>query len=97
MHGKDHPVTAYIPRFYPGTNLCWLLSDFQNMPQNGPTFSSFADLPVSKKLALKAKKMRMDTPFTLGLCQNVTFDIVFIMIFQFWWQNPLSSISVIFE
>ena len=31
----------------------------------------------------KGKKMRMDHPFILGFCQNVTFDIVFTIIFHF--------------
>ena len=38
----------------------------------------------------KGKKMRMDHPFILGFCQNVTFDVAFTIIFSLFGQNPLS-------
>ena len=44
----------------------------------------FLHFPTSlhvKRLAPKGKKMRMDHPFILGFCQNVTFDMVFTIIF----------------
>ena len=41
-------------------------------------------LPTSEKTTPpKGKKMRMDHPFILGFCQNVTFYIVVTIIFQF--------------
>ena len=43
-----------------------------------------------KRLAPKGKKMRMDQPFILGFCQNVTFDSVFTIISSLVGQNPLS-------
>ena len=36
----------------------------------------------------KGKKMRMDHPFILGFCQNLTFDMVFTIIFPFWGEKP---------
>ena len=45
----------------------------------------FLHFPTSlhvKRLAPKGKKMRMDHPFILGFSQNVTFDIVFTIIFS---------------
>ena len=38
----------------------------------------------------KGKKMRMDHPFILGFCQNVTFDMVFTIIVPVFRKNPLS-------
>ena len=43
-----------------------------------------------KRLAPKGKKMRMDQSFILGFCQNVTFDMIFTIIFSLVGQNPLS-------
>ena len=40
-----------------------------------------------KRLAPKGKKMRMDHPFILGFCQNITFYIVFIMISHLFRKN----------
>ena len=50
----------------------------------------FLHFPTSlqvNKLAPKGKKMRMDHPFILGFCQNVTFDMVFMIVFIFWEKN----------
>ena len=41
--------------------------------------------------------MRMDHPFILGFCQNVTFDTVFTIFFHFFRKSPLSYITVTFE
>ena len=38
----------------------------------------------------KGKKMRMDHPFILGFCQNLTFYIVFTIIFSLFRKNQLS-------
>ena len=43
-----------------------------------------------KRLAPKGKEMRMDHPFILGFCQNLSFDIVFTIIFSLLGQHPLS-------
>ena len=59
----------------------------------------FLHFPTSlqvKRPRPKGKKMRMDHPFILGFCQNVTFDMVFTIFFQLLGGNPLSEISVIF-
>ena len=56
--------------------------------QNGPTFSSFSDLHISEKTDPNDKKMRMDHPFILGFCQNVTFGVVFTIIFPFFSEKP---------
>ena len=53
----------------------------------------FLHFPTSlqvKRPRPKGKKMRMDHPFILGFCQNVTFDLVFTIIFSLFGQNPLS-------
>ena len=41
-----------------------------------------------KRLAPKGKKMRMDHPFILGFCQNVTFDMAFTIIFSLFGEKP---------
>ena len=40
-----------------------------------------------KRLAPKGKKVRMDHPFILGFCQNVTFDIVSTILFHVFLQK----------
>ena len=72
-------------------------------PSFGTTliFSGFApkmDLPILhfptslqvKRLAPKGKNMRMDHPFILAFCKNVTCDIVFTIIFTLLGKNQLS-------
>ena len=44
----------------------------------------------------RGKKMRMDQPFILSFCQNLTFDMVCTLIFSLFGQDPLSQISDIF-
>ena len=47
---------------------------------------AFLHFPTSlqvKRPPPKGKKMRMDHPFILGFCQNVTFDMVFTIMFYF--------------
>ena len=65
-------------------------------PQMGLRFLHFPTSLQVKRLAPKGKKMRMDHPFIVGFCQNVTFDIVFTIIFLCFRKNQLSSITVIF-
>ena len=43
-----------------------------------------------QRLAPKGKKMRMDHPFILGFCQNLTFDMVVTISFSLLGKNPLS-------
>ena len=90
MNGKDHPVTSYIPLRPPRTNF----RDYSDIFKNDPFFDlPFLNFPTSlhvKRLALKGKKMRMDHPFILGFCQNLTFYSVFTNIFPLWGKNPLS-------
>ena len=43
-----------------------------------------------KRPTPKGKKMRMDHPFILGFCQNLTFYIVFTLICSLLGENPLS-------
>ena len=53
----------------------------------------FLHFPTSlqvKRPRPKGKKMRMDHPFILGFCQNVTFYIVFTLAVSLFGQNPLS-------
>ena len=90
MDGKDHPVTSYISLYPPRTNFLDYSYIFKVWTQNGLTFSSFSNLPTSKKTGPKGNKMRMDHPFILRFCQNVSFDIVFTIIFSLFGQNPLS-------
>ena len=44
-----------------------------------------------KKPRPKGKKVRMDHPFILGFCQNLTFDIVFTICFPLFSENPTFS------
>ena len=59
-----------------------------------PKFDPEMDLPLvhfpQQRPAPQGKRMRMDHPFILCFCQNVTFDIVFTIIFSLFGQNLLS-------
>ena len=90
MNGKDHPVTSYIPHFSPGTHFLDYSYVFPKKSLNGPTFSSFPDLPTSKKTGPQGKQMRMDHPFILGFWQNLTFAMVSTIIFPLLGKHPLS-------
>ena len=59
----------------------------------------FLHFPTSlrvKRLAPKGNKMRMDHPFTLGFCQNLTSDMVFIIICPLVGEHVFFLISVMF-
>ena len=43
-----------------------------------------------KRPSFKGKKMRMDHPFILDVCRNVTFDMVFTFMFLLFGGIPLS-------
>ena len=84
---RSHPTSPFIlPE-----PICWATLIFSKC---GPKMDlSFLHLPTSlqvKRPRPKGKKMRMDHPFILGFCQNVTFDMVFTIIFPFFRKNPLS-------
>ena len=90
MNGKDYPVTSYISLYPPRTIFLDYSYILKKWTQIGPTFSSFSNLPTSKKTGPEGRKMRMDHPFILGFCQNVTFDIVFTRICHFSGKNQHS-------
>ena len=83
---RSHPTSHIIlePTFW--TTL--IFSGF------GPKIDlRFLHFPTSlqvKRPPPKGKKMRMEHPFILGFCQNLTFYIVFTIIFSLFGQNPLS-------
>ena len=84
---RSHPTSPFI---LPGP-ICWTTLIFSKI---GPKMDlHFLHFPTSlqvKRLAPKGKKMRMDHPFILGFCQNVTFDMVFTIICSLFGQNLLS-------
>ena len=84
---RSHP-TSQIFVFEPifGTTFIFL--------RFGPKMDlRFLHFPTSihvKRLAPKGNKMRMDQPFILGICQNLTFDMIFTIAFHLFRKNPLS-------
>ena len=82
---RSHPTSPLIlpePIFWPTL----IFSKFG--PKRDLRFVHFPTSLQVKRLAPKGKKMHMDHPFILGFCQNVTFDMVFTIIFQFFSENP---------
>ena len=76
---RSHPTSPFIlpePIF-------WTTVIFSKF---GPKMDiHFLHFPTSlqvERLAPTGKQMRMDHPFVLGFCQNVTFDIVFTITFH---------------
>ena len=63
--------------------------DYSYIFEFGPKMDlHFPHFPTSlqvKRLAPKGKQMRMDHPFILVVCQNVTFDMVFTIMFSICW------------
>ena len=90
---RSHP-TSHILVLEP---IFWTILIFSGF---GPKMDlRFLHFPTSlrvKRPRPKGKKMRMDHPFILGCCQNVTFDIVFTIMFPFFRKNIHSQITVIF-
>ena len=84
---RSHP-TSHILVLEPTSWTTLIFSGF------GPKMDlRFLHFPTSlhvKRPRPKGKKMRMDYPFILGFCQNLTFDMVFTIIFRLVGQNPLS-------
>ena len=78
---RSHPTSPFIltePIFW--TTL--IFSGFG--PKMDLRFLHFPTSLQVKRPPRKGKKIRMDHPCILGFCQNVTFDIVFTIIFQLW-------------
>ena len=84
---RSHPTSPFIlpePIF-------WSTLIFS---QFGPKMDlHFLHFPTSlqvKRPPPKGKKMRMDHPFILGFCQNLTFDMVFTIILHLLGEKQLS-------
>ena len=90
---RSHP-TSHILVLEPILGTTSIFSRF------GPKMDlHFLHFPTSlhvKRPRPKGKKMRIDHPFILGFCQNLTFYIVFTIIFQVFRKKLLSSITIIF-
>ena len=71
---RSHPTSPFIlpePTF-------WTILLFSRFgPKMDLRVLHFPTSLQVKGLAPKGKKMRMDPPFILGFCRNVTFDTVF--------------------
>ena len=82
---RSHPTSPFIlpePIF-------WTTSIFSKFgPKMDLHFLHFPTSLQMKRLAPKGKKMRMDHPFILGFCQDVSFYIVFTITFQFFSEKP---------
>ena len=84
---RSHP-TFHILVLEP---LFWTTLIFSRFgPKMDLRFLYFPTSLQVKRPPSKGKKMRMDHPFILGFCQNVTFDMVFTIIFHFFRKIPLS-------
>ena len=90
---RSHP-TSHILVLEP---IFWTTLIFSGFgPKMDLRFLHFPTSLQVKRLAPKGTKMRMDHPFILGFCQNLTFAIVFTTICPLFGQNLRSYISVIF-
>ena len=77
---RSHPTSPFI---LPEPNV-WTTLIFSKFGPNMDLRSLHSPTSLLvKRLAPKGKKMRMDHPFILDFCQNLTFDIVFTRIFYF--------------
>ena len=87
---RSHPTSHILvlePTF-------WTTLTFSGFgPKMDLRFLRFPTFLQVKRLAPKGKKIRMDHPFILGFCQNLTFYVVSTIIFQLFGQNQLSSIT----
>ena len=75
---RSHP-TSHILIFEPIVGTPLIFSNFG--PKMDLHFLHFPTFLHVKRLAPKEKKMRMDHPFILGFCRNVSFDMVFTIMF----------------
>ena len=75
---RSHPTSHILvlePTF-------WTTLIFSKIgPEMNLRFLHFPFFLQVKRLAPKGKKIRMDHPFILDVCQNLTFYVVFIIIF----------------
>ena len=90
---RSHP-TSHILVLEPIWGTTFIFSGFG--PKMDLRFLHFPTCLHVERPRPKGKKMRMDHPFILGFCHNLTFDMVFTIIFQFFRKNLLSQITVIF-
>ena len=84
---RSHP-TSHILVLEPIFGTTLIFSGFG--PKMDLRFLHFPTSLQVKRPRPKGTKMRMDHPFILGFCEDVTFYIVFRMILQFVRQHPLS-------
>ena len=77
---RSHP-TSHILVLEPTFWTTLIFSGFG--PKMDQRFLHFPTFLRVKRPRPKRKKMRMDHPFILGFCKNVTFDIVSTIIFPF--------------
>ena len=84
---RSHP-TSHILVSEP---ICWTTLIFSKSgPKMDLPFLHFPTSLYAKRPCPKGKKMRVDHPFILGFCRNVTFDILFTIMLSLFGQNPLS-------
>ena len=84
---RSHPTSPFIlpePTFW--TTL--IFSKFG--PKMDLRFLHFPTSLQVKRPSPKGKQMRMDHPFILDFCPNLTVDSVYTIIFSLFGQNPLS-------
>ena len=86
---RPHP-TSHILVLEPilGTTLIFSTSG----PKMDLPFLHFPNSLQVKRLAAEGKKMRMNHPFILGFCRNLTCDMVFTIIFHFLGKTHFSVI-----
>ena len=89
INGKDHPVTSYMPHFGPGAHFLDYSCIYQKWPLNGPTFSSFPDLPISKKTGPQRKNDAHGPSHHIRLLSKCNFsDCIYNVLFTYW-SNPI--------
>ena len=82
---RSHPTSPFILQ----EPICWTTFIFSKFgPEMDLPFVHFPTSLQVKRLAPKGTKMRMDHPFILGFCQNVSFDMVFTILFPFVSEKP---------
>ena len=85
---RSHPTSPFV---LPEPMFWTTLISYKFGPKMDLCFLHFPTSLHVKRLAPKGKKMRMDHPFILGFCQNVSFDMVFtIIFFNLFLENSLS-------
>ena len=83
---RSHPTSPFIlPEPFFG-----LFLYFQIWTQNGHMFSSFSNLPTCKKTGPQRKKDAHGPYLHIRFGKNVTFDMVFTIMFSFFREKTLS-------